>query len=405
MREVFGAMPRCRMALETGMHSPWVSRLLSELGHETIVAHARNVRLIGESRKKDDRLDARSLARLARIDPQLLSPVKHRSAKAQADLTVIRARAGLVPARTVLINTARGVTKSYGERLRGCNPRNVNPEKGEGLSPELQAALEPLLTAVESLSGLDNFGARYYASTTGRFMSPDWALRPTAVPYAKFGDPQTLNLYTYVENSPMDRVDADGHEQWVGVHGPPKGWIHSPNDDGTPNPGESLYGGLFMSAPAQSMAQNQSGTQSQAQKTDNPNNLVLVPQSDTGQDHVAYREVVYEVERKKGDARNESWYVTEHQTEKSVAPPNGMSGGRENEPNKFPDTIGCLACRNVESQQTFFISRNPGLDAKPQFQITVHVPKVGDFKQVGIHVDSGGNRINNNLHWPGVPFP
>src|SRR6202162_3147669 len=92
MREVFGAMPRCRMALETGMHSPWVSRTLSELGHEVIVAHARNVGLIGESRKKDDRLDARTLARLARIDPQLLCPVKHRSARAQADLTVIRAR-------------------------------------------------------------------------------------------------------------------------------------------------------------------------------------------------------------------------------------------------------------------------------------------------------------------------
>jgi transposase len=60
MKEVFGGMPRSRMALETGMHSPWVSRLLSELGHEVIVAHARNVRLIGESRKKDDRLDAQT---------------------------------------------------------------------------------------------------------------------------------------------------------------------------------------------------------------------------------------------------------------------------------------------------------------------------------------------------------
>src|SRR6266851_5462386 len=144
MKETFGGMPRCRIALETGMHSPWVSRLLSDLGHEVIVAHARNVRLIGESRKKDDRLDARTLARLA--------PVKHRSVKAQVDLTVIRARAGLVRARTALINTARGLTKSYGERLRGCNPRNMNPEKAQGLSPELQAALEPLLAAIESLS-------------------------------------------------------------------------------------------------------------------------------------------------------------------------------------------------------------------------------------------------------------
>jgi transposase len=152
MNEVFGTMPRCRMALETGMHSPWVSRLLSELGHEVIVAHARNVRLIGESRKKDDRLDAQTLARLARIDPQLLSPVKHRSAKAQADLTVIRARAGLVRARTALVNTAHGLAKSYGERLRGCNVRNMNPEKAEGLSPELQAALEPLLSGIASVS-------------------------------------------------------------------------------------------------------------------------------------------------------------------------------------------------------------------------------------------------------------
>jgi transposase len=70
MKHVFGRMPRSRVALETGAHSPWVSRLLAALGHEVIVAHARNVRLIGESRRKDDRIDARTLARLARVDPQ-----------------------------------------------------------------------------------------------------------------------------------------------------------------------------------------------------------------------------------------------------------------------------------------------------------------------------------------------
>ena len=69
MKKTFGKMPQSRIALETGTHSPWVSRLLSELGHEAIVAHARNVRLIGESRRKDDRLDAQALARLARIGP------------------------------------------------------------------------------------------------------------------------------------------------------------------------------------------------------------------------------------------------------------------------------------------------------------------------------------------------
>ena len=100
--------------METGTHSPWVSRVLTELGHEVIVAHAQKVRLIAKSRRKDDRLDARTLARLARIDPELLSPVQHRSAQAQLHLTEIRARAELVRARTALVNAARGLVKSYG---------------------------------------------------------------------------------------------------------------------------------------------------------------------------------------------------------------------------------------------------------------------------------------------------
>src|ERR1700687_99189 len=78
MKEGFGAMPHSRIALETGMHSPWVSRLLSECGHEVIVAHARKVRLIGESRKKDDRLEAQTLARVARAGPAVLYPVEDR---------------------------------------------------------------------------------------------------------------------------------------------------------------------------------------------------------------------------------------------------------------------------------------------------------------------------------------
>src|ERR1700751_4221441 len=137
MKQTFGKIPRSLIALETGTHSPWVSRILTELGHEVIVAHARKVRLIGESRKKDDRLDAQTLARPARIEPQLLCPVKHRSAQAQADLMMIRARAGLVRTRTALVNTARGLAKSYGERLHGCNVRNMNVEKAEGLIAEL----------------------------------------------------------------------------------------------------------------------------------------------------------------------------------------------------------------------------------------------------------------------------
>jgi len=60
-------------------------------------------------------------------------------------------------------------------------------------------------------SGLDNFGARYDSSNLGRFMTPDWAAKPTDVPYANFGNPQSLNLYSYVQNNPTTMGDPDGH--------------------------------------------------------------------------------------------------------------------------------------------------------------------------------------------------
>jgi transposase len=152
MKQTFEKIPRSLIALETGTHSPWVSRLLTELGYKVIVAHAQKVQLITKSNRKDDRHDARTLARLARIDPELLGPVRHRSAKAQIHLTVIRARAELVSARTALVNAARGLAKSYGERLRKCGTQQVNRELAGELSTELRDVLEPLLQEVESLN-------------------------------------------------------------------------------------------------------------------------------------------------------------------------------------------------------------------------------------------------------------
>ena len=108
LRATFSRLPRCRIALEVGTHSPWVSRLLKQMGHEVIVANPRQVKLISQSSSKDDRMDARTLARLARVDPQLLHPIQHRSEKAQGHLVVIRVRALLVETRTALVNAARG---------------------------------------------------------------------------------------------------------------------------------------------------------------------------------------------------------------------------------------------------------------------------------------------------------
>jgi transposase len=105
---------------------------MKELGHEVIVAQASKVRLIGESRKKDDRLDARTLARLARVDPELLGPIQHRSARAQADLIMIRARAGLVRARTALINAfSASIFRGLQPRNRGTSPAAISVRRAE----------------------------------------------------------------------------------------------------------------------------------------------------------------------------------------------------------------------------------------------------------------------------------
>jgi transposase len=152
MKQTFGKIPRSLIALETGTHSPWVSRLFTQLGHEVIVAHAQKVQLITKSSRKDDRHDAQTLARLARVDPELLGPVRHRSVQAQIHLTVIRARAELVSARTALVNAARGLVKSYGERLPKCGTQQVSGKLAEGLSAELREVLVPLFKEIESLN-------------------------------------------------------------------------------------------------------------------------------------------------------------------------------------------------------------------------------------------------------------
>jgi len=148
----FAGMRRCRVAMEVGTHSPWLSRWLTHLGFEVIVANARQVQLISASSRKNDRMDARLLARLARVDPQLLRPIRHRSEQAQADLATIHVRARLVEARTMLVNTARGLTKALGERLPACDADAMGVEKMEALPLELRERLRPLLEQVESLT-------------------------------------------------------------------------------------------------------------------------------------------------------------------------------------------------------------------------------------------------------------
>jgi transposase len=152
MAQKFAGMRRCRVAMEVGTHSPWLSRWLTGLGFEVIVANARQVQLISANSRKNDRMDALLLARLARVDPQLLRPIRHRSERAQSDLMTIRIRAALVEARTSLVNAARGFAKAQGDRLPACDADAMGVEKMEALPAAVRERLRPLLEQVESLT-------------------------------------------------------------------------------------------------------------------------------------------------------------------------------------------------------------------------------------------------------------
>src|SRR5579871_1331574 len=151
-REQFGRMARARIVLEAGTHSPWVSRYLERLGHEVLVANARQVRIIYDNDRKTDQVDAGTLARLARVDKSLLHPIRHRSAEAQADLAVLRARDLLVAVRSTLINCVRGMVKSVGGRLPSASGAYFATKVREQVPACISGALLPLLDEIEQLT-------------------------------------------------------------------------------------------------------------------------------------------------------------------------------------------------------------------------------------------------------------
>jgi transposase len=149
----FGSIGTKVIAIETGTHSRWVSRLLKRLGHQVTVANSRKLRLIYENRNKNDDVDAEYLARLVRLDPKLLSPVEHRSEGAQQHVAVFRSRDALVKTRSRLIVHVRGAVKSMGVRVPGCSAEAF-VKRAELLIPaQLQPALAPILATIGHLNG------------------------------------------------------------------------------------------------------------------------------------------------------------------------------------------------------------------------------------------------------------
>ena len=151
-RRFFASRATARVVMEAGTHSPWASRITEPFCAETYVANSRTLRFIYGNKRKSDDKDAEALARVARADPKLLSAIQHRGEAAAQDLAVIRARAVMVSCRTDLVNSLRGLVKSFGARLPRISPESIG-EKTAALLPEaLREQLTPLLRSIQHLS-------------------------------------------------------------------------------------------------------------------------------------------------------------------------------------------------------------------------------------------------------------
>ena len=148
---LFARLAPGRVVLEACGHVHWIAQLASQPGHEVIVANPRELRLISQSGRKNDRNDARTLARLGRVDPQLLRPIQLRGDGCRASRALLHARDQLVRMRTKLVTLTRGQVKSFGGRIPACSAESFHKRAG-GYVPEiLQEIVGPMLELLAQL--------------------------------------------------------------------------------------------------------------------------------------------------------------------------------------------------------------------------------------------------------------
>lgn len=140
------------VAVEAGTHSPWISRALEALGCEVLVGNSRKLRAIWAAKDKSDAHDAEMLARIARVDRQLLYPIYHRGIEAQQDLAILKARDALVSVRSTLVNHVRSTVKSVGCRIKKCSTESFARQSFESVPEGLRPALKPVIEEIESLT-------------------------------------------------------------------------------------------------------------------------------------------------------------------------------------------------------------------------------------------------------------
>lgn len=152
----FSKYPWATVVMEAGTHSPWISRLLNDLGHNVLIGNPRKLRMIWDSDNKSDTRDAEMLARIGRFDPDLLSPLQHRGEKAQVDLTLVKSRDTLVKSRASMVSFVRSMVKSLGQRIDACSTASFHKTAPEQIPDELKACLRPIIEQIESMTNKIN---------------------------------------------------------------------------------------------------------------------------------------------------------------------------------------------------------------------------------------------------------
>ena len=152
MSEYFSQFKGAKIAIEASSHLLWIHDLFLKLNHKVFVANPRKTALISANISKNDRNDARLLARLVRSDPKLLHPIKVRDVKTQEDLVLLKTRRALVEARGDLIRHIRGIIKPFGVTLpKTVTADNFHQEVAGYLPKSLLASLSDTTAIIKSL--------------------------------------------------------------------------------------------------------------------------------------------------------------------------------------------------------------------------------------------------------------
>lgn len=153
LQKFFAKHPGAAVVIEAGTHSPWISRLLTGMGHEVCVGNPRKLRAIWDADDKSDERDARILAMMYRLEPRLLHAIHHRGEEAQADLEMIKARDMLVRTRASLVNHVRGTVKSMGYRIPSCSSESFASRAPAEIPAVMWDALSQVVEAISEVTG------------------------------------------------------------------------------------------------------------------------------------------------------------------------------------------------------------------------------------------------------------